>query len=346
MAEARTLDDIFDQPAAVDWLAQAWRADRLPHAMIFSGPVGVGKGTAARALARLFLCEKPVGVASCGTCESCRVFDAKTHPDYHLVYRELIRFHDKTGKSKGTELSINVLRPELVEPAGRKAVMGRGKVFVIEQAEFMNAAAQNAILKTLEEPLGRTLIVLLTDQAGALLPTIRSRCQMVRFVPLPPQRVLQELRGRGVEEPIASVATELSRGSLGLALKWIEDGVIEPVRELMQTLDALLAGQQTGDLAGWFKTAAEAYAARQLDRDELASKDQANREGLTLYLTLAGEHLRARLAAAQTADDLDAICAAIDALVQAELLLEANVNVGLILQQLSTKLSMKPAALA
>jgi DNA polymerase-3 subunit delta' len=141
---------IFGQDAAIDWLSRAYRADRLPHGMIFAGPAGVGKFTTARALAKLFLCEKPSEVSACGKCESCRVFDAGNHPDWHVVTRELIRYHDKTGKSKGIDLSINVVRPELVEPAGRKAAMGQGKVFVVEQADTMNAPAQNALLKTLD----------------------------------------------------------------------------------------------------------------------------------------------------------------------------------------------------
>ena len=129
----------------------------------------------------MFLCQHPKETTPCGTCESCRVFESGNHPDYHVITKELIRYHDKTGKSKGIDLSIHVIRPELLDPAGRKAAMGRGKVFVIEQAELMNPQAQNALLKTLEEPAGRTLIVLLTDQPGSLLQTIRSRCQLVSF---------------------------------------------------------------------------------------------------------------------------------------------------------------------
>jgi DNA polymerase III delta' subunit len=335
---ARCLNDIFAQDAAIAWLRQTYLADRLPHAMIFSGPVGVGKATTARALGRLFLCEKPKQDQSCGKCDSCRVLDAGNHPDFHIITKELIRYHDKTGKSKGIELSINVLRPELLEPASRKSVMGRGKVFVIEQAEMMNAQAQNAMLKTLEEPAGRTLIILLTDQANSLLATIRSRCQMVRFALMDEARVRQELARREIAPAIAADAAVLSRGSLGLALKWIEDGVIGPARELTAMLDRLAAGGAVDDLPGWFKNAADAYAAKQLERDELSSKDQATREGLTLYLLLAGEHIRRRLADAPQGADLESACAAIDALVQAETFLDGNVNISLIFQQLAMKL--------
>ncbi|MDB5173743.1 MAG: holB [Phycisphaerales bacterium] len=335
---ATSLQQIFGQESAVTWLRQAYLADRLPHGLIFAGPVGVGKATAARALAKLFLCENPKQDDACGKCESCRVFDAGNHPDYHVITKELIRYHDKTGKSKGIDLSINVLRPEVIEPAGRKAVMGRGKVFAIEQAELMNPQAQNALLKTLEEPAGRTLIVLLTDQPGSLLATIRSRCQTVRFGALDKDRVCKELARRGVDPALAEDAAELSRGSLGIALKWMEDGVVAPARELLGQIDNLFAGTAPDDLPGWFKNAAEAYAQKQLERDDLASKDQATREGLTLYLLLAGEHIRRRMIDEPDPANLESACAAIDALTQAETYLDSNVNTSLVFQQLTVKL--------
>ncbi|MDB5293156.1 MAG: holB [Phycisphaerales bacterium] len=335
---ATSLQQIFGQDSAVAWLRQVYLADRLPHGLIFAGPAGVGKATTARALAKLFLCEKPRQDEACGKCESCRVFEAGNHPDYHVITKELIRYHDKTGKSKGIDLSIHVVRPEIIDPAGRKAAMGRGKVFVIEQAELMNPQAQNALLKTLEEPAGRTLIILLTDQPGSLLATIRSRCQIVRFGALDTDRVRKELVRRGIDAALAEDAAELSRGSLGIALKWIEDGVVVPARDLLGQIDALFAGSPPDDLPGWFKNAAEAYAQKQLDRDDLASKDQAMREGLTLYLLLAGEHIRLRMAEEPDPENLESACAAIDALAQAETYLDSNVNTSLVFQQLAVKL--------
>src|SRR4051794_10964852 len=221
-----TFAHIFGQNDAIDSLRRAYLTDRLPHGLIFAGPTGVGKFTTARALGKLFLCEKPNEDSPCNACESCRVFDGGNHPDWHVVTKELIRYHDKTGKSKGINLGIEVVRAEIVEPAGHKSVMGRGKVFVVEQAEVMTTQSQNALLKTLEEPAGRALIVLLTDQAGSLLPTIRSRCQTTRFAALDVGRVAAELQKRGVDKSTAAKAAALSGGSLGVALKWIEDGVI------------------------------------------------------------------------------------------------------------------------
>ena len=330
--------DIIGQDSAIAWLRAAYLADRLPHGLIFAGPVGVGKATTARALAALFVCEHPTESLPCGQCASCRVFSAGNHPDYHVITKELIRYHDKTGKSKGIDLSIHVVRPELIEPAGRKAVMGRGKVFVVEQAELMNPQAQNALLKTLEEPAGRTLIVLLTDQAGGLLPTIRSRCQLVQFTALNEAVVRDELVRRKIDPKLARRAAELSRGSLGAALKWIEDAVVDSAGELTAQLDAAFEAKSPHDLPGWFKRAAEAYAQKQLERDELASKDQATREGLSLYLMIASERFRRRLADLADPAELERTCAAIDAIARAETYLDANVNAAIALQQLSLAL--------
>src|ERR1700742_5101770 len=99
-----TCSDIFGQDAAIDSIRRAYAADRLPHGLIFAGPVGVGKGTTAAALAALFLCETPTrDRLPCGNCPACQVMAAGTHPDYHVITKELIRYHDKTGKSKGID---------------------------------------------------------------------------------------------------------------------------------------------------------------------------------------------------------------------------------------------------
>jgi DNA polymerase-3 subunit delta' len=338
---SNSFDDILGQSAAIGDLRRAYLADRLPHGMVFAGATGVGKGTTAAALAKLFLCEKPNGHAPCDRCDSCRVFDAGNHPDYHIIYRQLARIDRE--KIKAMELTIDVIRRYLVGPANLKSSMGRGKFFVVEEAELMNPAAQNSMLKTLEEPSGRTVIVLLTDQPAALLPTIRSRCQMIRFAPLERSMVIRELKKRGIDATTADIAADLAEGSLGIALKWIEDGVISPATDLRRQLDNVIAGRGASDLPAWFRSAADAYAVKQLDRDELASKDQATREGLALYLRIAANHFRRKLADAADPAALDHACAAIDAIARAEGYLDANVNVPIIFQQLAIGLTPQHA---
>jgi DNA polymerase-3 subunit delta' len=333
------LQDILGQERAIETISRAYEAERLPHGLIFAGPVGVGKGTTARALAALFLCENPVGTRACGKCESCVLMAAEpdpTHPDFHLVYRQLVRLEKE--KSKAIDLAVDVIRDYLVAPANHKALMNRGKVFVVEEADLMNAAAQNSLLKTLEEPAGRTLIILLTDQPQALLPTIRSRCQLVRFAPLEAKLVQRELEKRDIDKATAAEAAELAEGSLGLALKWVEDGVVSAARELLEQIDALINGQAATNFADWFKKTADAYAEQQLKRDKLGSKDQATREGLSLYLKIAATRFRMRLAEGGDADALERSCSAIDAIARAETYLDSNVNVALTFQQLAATL--------
>lgn len=339
-----TLDSIFGQDAAVEMLRRAFGADRLPHAMVFAGPRGVGKATTARALGAAFLCEKPdrAQAIPCGHCESCRVMAAGNHPDFHVVYRQLIRLEKESNKAR--DLSVDVVRDYIVHPATLKAVMGNGKVIVVEEAELMNTQAQNALLKTLEEPSGKTLIVLLTESVGLLLPTIRSRCQAVTFASLPPSIVSRELANEGIDKSDAADAAMFSDGSLGLSLRWLKDGIIERARELAQRIDALLGGKPAGsDLDSWFKKSADVYAEAELERDELASKDQATREGLSLYLKLAADHLRRMLPTQDDPERIERCCAAVDALVRAEINVDSNVNVALTFQQLAVTLDRELA---
>lgn len=328
--------DIFGQESAIEALTNAYASERLPHGLIFAGPIGVGKATTAGALAMLFLCEKPRKTDPCGKCDSCRAMSAGTHPDYHIIYRQLIRELKK--ESVARDLAIDVIREYLVGPAGRTTVMGVGKVFVIEEAELMNAAAQNTMLKTLEEPAGRTLIVLLTDQPGSLLPTIRSRCQMIRFQPLDEKTVKVQLKQRGISASQSDAAAHLTEGSLGLALRWIDDGVVDASAELLGRLEDMIDHKPWPQLQKWFKDAAEAYAAKQHEKDEKCSKDQATREGLAIYLRIAAEHVRRILPTVGDPETLEQLASAIDAFHATEQNLDSNVNVSLALQQLNVEL--------
>ncbi|HEV8291090.1 MAG TPA: DNA polymerase III subunit, partial [Tepidisphaeraceae bacterium] len=276
-----TLADIFGQDAAINWLSQTYAEDRLPHGLIFSGPAGVGKATTSRALATVFLCEKPKAgnpPLPCGKCQSCTLMAADTHPDLHVLYKELIRLTKADVVAK--EFSIDLIRDYLVTPANRKPNMGRGKVFVIERADTMTPEAQNAALKTLEEPEGRALIILLTDQVNCLLPTIRSRCQTIPFGCLPEPLVRKELEKRGLNKTDASDAASFTDGSLGLALRWHEEGIIPYARELRQRIDALIAGKGAQDLPQWLKAVSDDYVERQIARDKATSKTQATRDAL------------------------------------------------------------------
>src|SRR5438552_13929122 len=102
-----TFEDILGQSPAIEVLTSAYTTDRLPHAMIFTGPAGVGKATTAAALGTLLLCHNPKSTKPCGKCESCRVMSAGNHPDFHTVYRQLIRLDKQDAKAR--DLSIDVI---------------------------------------------------------------------------------------------------------------------------------------------------------------------------------------------------------------------------------------------
>jgi DNA polymerase-3 subunit delta' len=328
---------LIGQPDALTFLSRALAAGRLPHGLLFAGPSGVGKRTTAVALATIFLADRPNDPESLD--KTATLIAAGTHPDYHFVTRTLIREVEGKKANKAIDLGVDVVREHVVGPAGGKPVMGVGKVFVIAEAETMNNSAQNALLKTLEEPAGRTLILLLTDQPHALLSTIRSRTQMVRFGPLASEDALAILAKHNVESSVAKNAVALAGGSPGLALRWVQDDVAMRAIAWHRLLDTADAQRGPGEIATFLKAASDAYAEKQLARDPLGSEDGFRRDGLGVYFRLASDHLRSRLAADASPAELDRTCDQIDALRRAESYVDANVNVALVLQQVGVDLA-------
>ena len=329
-------DPIIGQHSALAFLSRALEADRLPHGMVFAGPMGVGRYTTAIALSTIFLADRPNDPESLDAVG--KLIAARTHPDFHYITKELIREIEGKSANKAIALSVDVIREHLVAPATKKSVMGRGKVFIVEEAELMNAQAQNAMLKTLEEPSGRTLIVLLSDQPHALLSTIRSRAQTVRFQPLSEVDALAVVTRRGVESSIAKEAIALAGGSPGLAIKWIEDGVAMMAQNLIQLLDNSDAQRGPQELSSFFKTASEEYAKKQIDRDPLGSEDGFKRDGLNVYLRIASDHLRKKMRTSESHAEVDQLCDKIDAIRAAESYIDGNVNTALVLQQIGAEL--------
>lgn len=202
---------------------------RVSHAYLFYGPAGVGKKTAGLAFARALLCRRGDGDA-CGTCADCTRTARGVHPDLHVVGPD------------GASIKIKQLRDMRGDTTITSFSEGR-QVFLLLEAEKMTTAAANSILKTLEEPSGGVVFILVTDDPAGMLPTVLSRCQCYRFGPLSRDEVLQVLErvaGAGAE---AASAAALAGGSPGRALELLEG---TGARDKAFELGLALAREQRG----------------------------------------------------------------------------------------------------
>lgn len=188
----------------------------LPPSLIFAGPAGVGKFAAAVALAQLVNCQQPTETGTgedrftdaCGTCQSCRRIARRVHADVLVI---------EPGDSGA--IKIEQIR-EVVERTGYRPFEGRRRVVIIDDADAIVPAAQDSLLKTLEEPPNATMFVLVTAAPELLLPTIRSRCQRLRFGRLAPADVAAVLRqSHDFDAADAHAAAALADGSVGRALE-------------------------------------------------------------------------------------------------------------------------------
>ena len=210
------------------WHEQQWQSietrlqqGRLPHALLLTGPQGIGKVDFAQALAAGLMCSQAEGAQICGSCQNCNLIAAETHPDKKQLTFEA---DPKSGKV-AKELKIDQIR-KLAESLALTAQFGGYKVAIIYPAERMNQNAANGILKTLEEPTDKTLLILVTDFPARLLPTIRSRCQEIRFTAPSKEQSKQWLASAlpGVApEPLLAMAN----GAPLQALKAGEEGWLE-----------------------------------------------------------------------------------------------------------------------
>lgn len=205
------------------------KAGRIAHAFLLSGPHGTGKRTCANYLTQTILCASPQ--APCGQCPACKKVLAGLHPDVHVVGEE--------EKSISVD-SIRALRDQL---ALRPFEADR-HIALIPRADRMTAQAQNALLKTLEEPAGGNVFFLLTDQPGAMLPTIVSRCRRLRFSPVSVEACAEILAEKGVEPGRARLAAACAQGAVGRALEIAGDEDYLPLREkALSSLKALSGGK-------------------------------------------------------------------------------------------------------
>ena len=231
--------NILGHAGQVEKLRDAGAAGRLAHAYAFVGPSGIGKQRFAREFAACLLCEKRTDarLEACGECPSCRQVAARTHPDLlavgliqgkrELIVEQFIGDRENRGKAG------------LCHDVSLKPMSARRRVAIIDDAETLNDESANALLKTLEEPPPNSVLILIATSADLLLPTIRSRCQVLAFQPLTAGDVRQLLLREGVtaDEGEAAQAADLSGGSLDTARQLLDP----QLRSLREELYSLLA---------------------------------------------------------------------------------------------------------
>ena len=231
-------DSLRGHGERVEWFRRTLRRGRLSHAYIFAGPDGVGKRLFARMLAQCLFCQRhsPEELQACGECSACKQVIAKTHADLHEVCQKKDKseftidlFLGPPEKRRGPD------REGLCYDLSRLPMTADRKIAIVDDAAAMNAESANAFLKTLEEPQPKALIMLIADNLDALLPTIRSRCQTVRFDPLSSRDIAELLvEQKLVSEPTEAAAlAELSGGSLAVAQQLHEEPVLKELRDVL-----------------------------------------------------------------------------------------------------------------
>ncbi len=230
---------IIGQSRAVSLLERSLEGGALAHAYLFVGPHQVGKMTLALNLAQVLNCE--ADERPCGECAACQKIGSAKHVDVQVI--GLNQNGDSANDKPRTEISIDQIR-EMQHAASLPPFEGKYKVFIIDGAERLSIEAANCLLKTLEEPVGKVVFILLAVDDRLLLPTVISRCQRMGLAPLPSGEVEEALVGRwSIEPQMAKLLSRLSHGCLGWALSVAFDSSLlqQRTEKIEQLVDVIKA---------------------------------------------------------------------------------------------------------
>ncbi len=245
---------IIGHQQVIEQLEHTVASDRIAGAYLFVGPVGVGKETVARYFAQLIFCQQDMdSPTACGTCLACRKMNSGNHPDLQFIGPE------------GRLLKIGQIR-ELQKQIIYEPLEASRKVYILTDVDRMTDEAENCLLKTLEEPPAASVLILLTSNVRALLPTTRSRCQILQFHPIPSQELAKILVEQFSVAPEQATALAIAAdGAIGTALTHLEKGEVhtEEVPEILKETDPLAAfrlaehlkdnPEALGELVTWYR---------------------------------------------------------------------------------------------
>jgi DNA polymerase III subunit delta' len=327
-------EQIRGQHEAHRQLLATFHAGRLGHTYLFVGPDGVGKHRFAREFAKVLLCEASTApFTACDHCPACAQVEAGTHPDFST-------FRKPDDKQ---ELPVDVAR-EIVASLGLKPVRGPGKVSIVENADDLNEESSNCLLKTLEEPPPGAVLILIAITSEGQLPTIQSRCQVVRFNPLGAAELKLVLLDQGISDlTLLERAIRSSGGRAGRALELCDD----TIWQFHQTILTILASSRPdpNNLA--------AKTIRFVEEVGTEGAVQRPRASLAIQLISQILHLAFRLSLGANVPEVqvserpkydiiasigaDTIADQIEACAEAEYYVERMVQVVLLLEQLAVR---------
>ena len=225
--------DIIGQESIKKHLQTAIKTGNLSHAYIINGEYGSGRQTIASALAKTIQCQsKTDDTDACGVCTSCKQAESHNHPDIKYIT------HDKTS------ISVNDIREQLNHDISIKPYSSEYKIYIIPDANKMTEQAQNALLKTIEEPPVYAIIILLTENCDSLLPTIRSRCVTLTMNPVEKDKICTYLENKFQLEPEqAQIAANYCQGNIGKAIRFASSSdfieMKNQVLKLLKNLDSM-----------------------------------------------------------------------------------------------------------
>ena len=318
-------------------LLQATRARHRHHAWVFCGPKGVGKCTTAVRFAELLLQTKKQSVAQ--------------HPDLHLLRKEDVGWSKNPAlrRRKQTNIPLDLLRERIIggrtsdgkchdSVAFKTPVLSKEKVFIIDEAELLDEAGQNAILKTLEEPPAGTTVILVTNREDLLLPTVLSRCQHISFSCLDNASMLRWADGWSSDVgPVdLSWAITFSCGSPGLVCEAIE----ADLPSLAFSLSDYFSDQKQSVYAAVVEqllSFVETNVSRWVKENPNTSKDAANRRAIHLILLLFSWSAQELIRGGNR--DVGVGVASAGVLVDIEGLLSTNISIGVLIESLVVRWS-------
>ncbi len=252
------MEELVGHGRQVSVLRRALEKGTLSQVLLFSGPASVGKGTLARMVAAALQCEGE-GPTACGVCLPCRKVSRGIHPDFRIIAPE------ETGKRSSPQIKVDAVRENVLHPLALPPHEGKALVFLVDPADALNENAQNALLKSLEEPPAYARFLLVTASPWSLLPTVRSRCQTLTFGTLPRTEMERFLEDHGeIQDDLKPLALARAGGRPGRVFGFQEKAFLKERKTL---LDLLMYGLSLEE-APRMVAAAKEFASRNV-RDSL-----------------------------------------------------------------------------